>query len=225
MRGLTFFYSRVYNKIMGKITDIQKQKRNKTRVSIYIDDEFVCGLDEVAACSARLKVGDEITPEELKSVMKKSELNSAFERAVSYLSSSPRSKKEIQKYLKDKDYDGDIIAQTISKLEAYRYIDDYTYAQSYIKSKSKKYGSFRWAAELRNKGVAAEIISELLEDADTDNAAYDVAKKYMQSHRTTDKQKLKRFMAGRGFSWSAISDVVSKLAEEGAFDGDEEYYD
>lgn len=207
---------------MGKITDIQKQKRNRTRVSIFIDGEFVCGLDEVAAASARLKIGDEITADELKSVMEKSELNSAFERAVGYLSIAPRAKKEIYKYLLDKGYDKAIIMQTIDKLVAYHYIDDYLYAQTYIRSKSKKYGSFRISAELKQKGIAQSVIDELMDDAPEDNIT-DIAQKYIRSHKSADKQKLKRFLAGRGFSWDSINSVVAQLSSE--LDGGDDDYD
>lgn len=208
---------------MGKITDIQKQKRNRTRVSIFIDGEFVCGLDEVAAAAARLKIGDEITADELKSVMEKSELNSAFERAVGYLSIAPRAKKEIYKYLLDKGYDKSIIMQTIDKLVAYHYIDDYLYAQTYIRSKSKKYGSFRISAELKQKGIAQSVIDELLDDAPEDNIT-DIASKYIKSHKSADRQKLKRFLAGRGFSWDSINAVVAQLSSElEGNDGDDDY--
>lgn len=208
---------------MGKITDIQKQKRNRTRVSIYIDGEFVCGLDEVVAASARLKIGDEITADELKSVMEKSELNSAFERAVGYLSIAPRAKKEIYKYLLDKGYDKNIIMQTIDKLVAYHYIDDYLYAQTYIKSKSKKYGAFRISAELKQKGIAQSVIDELLDDASEDSITT-IAEKYLNSHKSADRQKLKRFLAGRGFSWDNINTVVAQLSSffDGGDDGDYE---
>lgn len=192
---------------MSEITDIQKQKRNKTRVSIFVDGEYVCGLDEVAVAAARLKVGSEITSDELKNLVMSSELNSAFERAVGYLSLSPRSRLEISQYLKNKGYDCDICEKTLRKLDEYRYIDDYAYAQSYIKSKSIKYGSFRLTSELRKKGIAPEVISELLECGDGDGAV-SVAKKYLLSHRSADKQKLKRFLLGRGFSWNSIASAV-----------------
>lgn len=209
--------------VMGKITDIQKQKRNKTRVSIFIDDEFVCGLDEVAVASSRLKIGDSITADELKSLVEKSELNSAFERAVGYLSAAPRAKKEIYRYLADKGYDKEIIVKTLDKLSAYRYIDDYAYAQSYIRSKSKKYGVFRISAELKQKGIDQEVIDRLTGDLPEDGIM-DIATKYIRSHNNADKQKLKRFLAGRGFSWDSINSAVSKLAD--AFEkSDDEYYD
>ena len=202
---------------MGKVTDISRQKRNKTRLNIFIDGEFVCGLDEVALVSARIKIGDEISADELKRLVFKSELNSAFERAVGYLGLAPRARKEIERYLMDKGYDRAVAEQVLQKLDEYHYTDDYGYEQSYIRSKSKKYGTFRIAAELRKKGIASEILDELLDEG-CDDGILDVARKYIKSHRTTDKQKLKRFLAGRGFSWDAISSAVSVLSTEGVFD-------
>lgn len=209
---------------MGKITDISAQKRNKNRVSIFIDGEFVCGLDAVAAVSARIKIGDEISPSELKKIVEESEKNSAFERAVGYLSIAPRAGKEIRKYLLDKGYDIDVVVATVEKLIAYRYIDDYAYAQSYVKSKSKKYGKFRIASELKQKGIDSETISELLDESGEDGIV-EVARKYVKSHKSADVQKLKRFLAGRGFSWDAISSAVRYLDEDGAFNVDDGYAD
>lgn len=209
---------------MGKITDISRQKRNKTRVSVFIDGEFVCGLDAVAAASARIKIGDEITPDELKSLMAKSESNSAFERAVAYLSTAPRAEKEIRRYLHDKGYTDDIVNKTVDKLNSYHYIDDMLYAQTYIKSKAKKYGNFRIASELRQKGVAREIIDELLDDNDEDGID-GIAERYLASHGNHDRQKLKRFLAGRGFSWESISAAISRLDESGAFSTSEIEYE
>ncbi len=113
----------VYNYIMGKITDISQQKRNKSRVNIFIDDEFVCGMDAVTAAAARLKIGKEISQSELVAAVRDSEINSAFERAVGYLSLSPRSRREIEKYLTDKSYSREVAQAAIERLELYHYIE------------------------------------------------------------------------------------------------------
>lgn len=205
---------------MSVITDIQKQKHNKSRVNIFADGEFVCGMDELAAASAGLKVGNVVTTDELASAYASGELNSAFERAVGYLALSLRSRAEIFKYLSGKGYAPDIVEKTLDKLDGYKYVDDYEYAQAYVKSKSKKYGSFRLAADLRQKGIAREIIAELI-DGSNEAGIADVANKYLAAHRDTDVPKLKRFLAGRGFSWDAISSVVAELKLRD--DGDDEY--
>lgn len=187
----------MYNHTVGKITDIARQKRNTSRVSVFIDGEFVCGLDAVTAVAARLKIGDEITPDALKEIVFESEVNSAFERAVSYLSRAPRSRREIERYLRDKDYEKAVAEKAVERLDSYGYTDDRAYAELYIKSKSARYGRFRLAAELRRKGVDGSMIDELLDGGGEDAAA--AARKYMRTHRSADVQKLKRFLAGRVF--------------------------
>lgn len=197
---------------MGKITDIAPQKRNRSRVSVFIDGEFVCGLDAVTAAAARIKIGDEISADELLSIVRKSEVNSAFERGVSYLSSVPRSRKEILRHLIDKGYDRDVAKEALERLDAYHYTDDRVYAESYIRSKSKNYGKFRLQAELRQKGVDSEIIDELLDENEEDGTA--AARKYMRTHPSADVNKLKRYLASHGYSWDAISATVSSIYDE-----------
>lgn len=213
---------------MAKITDIVRQKRNTSRVSVFLDGEFFCGLDAVTAVGARLKIGDEITAEELKATIHKSEVNSAFERAASYIFAVPRSGREIEKYLKDKGYDGDVVTETVDRLKSYRYIDDRAYAKAYIASKSKKYGKIRLSVELGRRGVDSDIINDLLsgepDDEYGEEKGYEeeegaelVARRYLRSHSYADAQKLKRFLAGRGFTWDCINAAVRTLGDEGAF--------
>ena len=213
---------------MGKITDIQKQKRNKTLVSVYIDGEFVCGLDEITAASSRIKIGDEISADELKAVVCRSEINSAFERAVNYVSYAPRARREVERYLSEKGYDKDTISAAVAKLDEYRYIDDGAYARSYVKSRSAKYGSFRIKSELKRKGIADAVIDEAVREFEDESgdgiadSAAELARKYLRTHKTADRQKTKRFLAARGFAWDDISTVMKKLERDGVFDGDDE---
>lgn len=194
---------------MGKITDICVQKHNRDRVNIFVDGEFVCGMDALSAVASRLRIGDEASEEEIKSAVRAGEVNSAFERAADYLSYAPRCKREIERYLERKGYDHEVVDDAVSRLVSYRYIDDEAYAASYIKSRGKKYGSFRIASELRQKGIAPEIISSLLDDAE--ESAEGVAHKYMSSHPSADRSKLRRFLAGRGFSWDSIDEALSSI--------------
>ncbi len=204
---------------MGKITDIVRQKRNKTRVSIFIDGEFVTGLDAVALAQARVNIGDELDPSELKTIVHKSEVNGAFDRAVGYISHMPRSRRETERYLRDKNYAKEVISEVVEKLIDYRYLDDRAYAQTYARQKSAKYGMFRIRAELKLKGVSDEIIAEIADDGGDDaDGALAAARKYVSARRTPEILKLKRFLAGRGFSWDGISSAVRALKSEGVFD-------
>lgn len=209
---------------MAKITDISPQKRNKTRVSVFIDGEFACGLDAVTVAAARIKPGDDITPEELAAVTRTSEINSAFERAVGYLSQGLRSTKEIRVYLNKKEYSQEVITAAVNRLLEYRYLNDEEFARAYVSSKSKKYGKYRIKNELIMRGVDREIISELLSGDETENTVA-AAQKYIRTHRTIDINKLKRYLATRGYSWDDISSALRALERDGAFLTESEDFD
>ena len=68
----------------------------------------------------------------------------------------------------------------------------------------------------------SSIIDELLDDSGEDALA--AARKYMRTHPSANVQKLKRFLAGRGFSWDAVSAAVADIADE-FFAGGDEYED
>ena len=63
---------------MSVITKIETQK-NKSRVNIFIDDSFFCGLNKETAVIFGLKVGKEIDEESLRQAVFESEVKSAFE--------------------------------------------------------------------------------------------------------------------------------------------------
>ena len=62
----------VYNKDMGKITDITKQ-RNGKRANIFIDGVYRCGLELITVAAAHLKIGDELDDDALETLQMRSE--------------------------------------------------------------------------------------------------------------------------------------------------------
>ena len=78
---------------MGKITDIVRQKGNKSRVSLFLDSAFLCGLDELTAVKNRLEIGTEIDGEDIARIQAESEYVTALDKSLSRLSVRPRSEK------------------------------------------------------------------------------------------------------------------------------------
>lgn len=204
---------------MGKITDIQEQKKNKERCSIFIDGDFVCGLDKVTLLKSRVKIGDYISERQLAEIQQESEAVAAFDKAVHFLSFRMRTEKEMRRYLKDKGYVPTVIDGIIVKLKGYHYIDDSLFAHNYVEMKRKKDGIFKIRSALMHYGVNSNVIDEALSEFEPqDDEAYCLIVKYIKSRRTTDKQKIKRYLAGRGFLFDAINAAISRAATEGYFD-------
>lgn len=208
---------------MGIITKIEDQK-NKKRFNIFVDDAFFCGLLKEVAVVARLKVGKEISEEELYKLIFDSEVKMAFEKASVYLGTREHSKKELFDKLLKKGYEKPVIEETISKLEEYHYVDDELFAKHFAEQ-NIKYSAAVIEGKLRQKGIDNEIIKAVIENID-DGKEYELCKKQTRkliSQKGLDnpknKDKIMASLIRKGFK---INDI-KKALNEFCFDNDEFY--
>ena len=101
---------------MAVITKIEEQK-NKKRVNIFVDNAFFCGLNKETAILFRLKENSEIDENTLKNAIFESEVKSAFEKAIDYISSRIHTKKELFDKLFKKGFEKKVVDSAIFKLE------------------------------------------------------------------------------------------------------------
>ena len=198
---------------MKKITDIKPQVKNPTRCNIYLDNVFYCGLELETIMKNRLKIGTEIAEERLNEIQTESESLRALDKALNFISLSKKTKKEVEDYLKKKGYLGGTIETVISKMSAYKFINDEEYAKDYVKSYSKKKGNRLLAAELKRKGVSDSEISEAIEErSDESEGATAVAEKYLRGKERTKENAVKcyRYLLGKGFSYDAINSAMKQ---------------
>ncbi len=199
---------------MGIITDIKVAKGNKKRQHIYIDDEFVCTVDEFTAFKNHLKVGLEIDCAALEQITLESESSTAFERAIDLISNTPKTKKQIKDYLYGKGYLPAVVNSVVEKMLEYHYLDDVQYARMYVDAYKNKFGKQKLRFNLQAKGVSGAIVNEVLEELEPqEDAVFTLAKKYLKSKEPTRENldKLARHLLSKGFSWSDISPVLTKL--------------
>lgn len=200
------------------VTDIQPQK-NPDRVNIYLDGNFAFGLEESIRFKYSLKKDMELDSQFVNDILKEEEINHAFNLAIKYLSYRQRSEKEIIEHLKSKDFEDTTIMSVIDKCKYYNYIDDVSFAKSFVKDKInlKKLGSGRIKYELKLKGIDESIISEVL-DIDDDveyTMALSLASKRLSSYKNDDYQKKRSKLSGylqrRGYNFSIISKVLKEV--------------
>jgi Uncharacterized protein conserved in bacteria len=116
---------------MAKITKIQAQKR-KGRYNIFLDGKYAFPVAEQTLIDFRLMNDVELTDEDIKEIQDSENINKAYGDAVNYLSYQLRTKKEIKDYLYKKEYHRDAVDEVISRLEKLHYLDDASYAKSFI---------------------------------------------------------------------------------------------
>ena len=191
---------------------------------MFIDGAYCCGLDALTVKKHRLEIGDEITEEQLSSIQRESEGATAFDKALRYVSYRSRTKSEVRSYLKEKGYLSEVIAEVVSKLTEYRYVDDSRFCAEYVSAYARRLGKRNIEMELKKLGAEPEAIESALESIEAqDEAAYAVAEKYYRTHRKFDIRKMKQYLYTKGFSGNDISTAASRIAEEYGETGDDDY--
>ncbi|MBQ2701457.1 MAG: RecX family transcriptional regulator [Clostridia bacterium] len=203
---------------MNEITEISPQKKDKRRCNVYIDGRFCCGLTLETAVKNRLKVGQIITPERLSQMQLDSEKDTAFDKALTHLSATLKTEKQISDFLAKKGYLPAVIDYVLEKLRSYNFLNDREYAETYVQSVAKRKGGRLIKMELRSKGIDEESIENALSSLDeTDEleTAKTLLLKYMRG-KTADVptlQKAYRHLMGKGFSYDVIKEALSAYGE------------
>lgn len=199
---------------MYEITDITPQIKDKRRCNIYLDGRFYCGLTLEAAMKYRLKVGQCVTIERLSEIQLESEKNTALDKALTHISASRKTEREIRDYLLKKGYLSAVSDYVLEKMRGYGFVDDEAYATEYAEQAVKKKGRRLIEAELKRKGVSEEAIDKSIEGLQgEEEAAKQIAKKYMRG-KTPDKinlQKTFRYLIGKGYDYEVARAALSSL--------------
>ncbi|MBE5757047.1 MAG: hypothetical protein E7342_04515 [Clostridiales bacterium] len=203
---------------MGKITDIKLQAKNKERCNIYIDNSFCCGILLETVILNKLKVGLEISAEELGRIQLESEKRTVFDKTLDYISKAQKTEKQIKDKLKEKGYLKETIDYVIDKLKEYKFIDDFEYVKSYIRIYKEKKGKKLLEYELMQKGVRKQVIESVLEEENLDqkDACFTLLKKHLKNKEITRENLAKayKYVLSKGFSYEEASNALSLLKEE-----------
>lgn len=197
---------------MPTITDMQIQKRNKSRANIYLDGEFAFALEMLTVMKLGLKIGKDVDVETIKTAVFDSETSVAFGKAVDYLARAMKTTKQVRDYLTKKGYADDVTNCVIEKLQGYKYLDDQAYARMYAEQSKTHKGERRIKQELLNKGISHADVDDQVQ-VDTDDqltSATSLAQKYLKNKERDVKtmQKLQRFLLYRGFDFDVVNSVI-----------------
>jgi regulatory protein len=208
----------MHSKTMKKITALVVQKRNPNRVNIHLDGEYAFGLARIVA--AWLRVGQELDEEKLKQLQVEDARERAVQQALLFLSYRARSESEIRQNLRKHEMPEEVIEETLARLRQDGLANDGQFAQAWVENRSTFRPRSRrmLAMELRQKGLDDEAVSSALEDVDDEPLAYEAARKRASRLKGLEwadfRKKLSEFLARRGFSYSVIAPVVTRIWKE-----------
>ncbi|SHJ28596.1 regulatory protein [Dethiosulfatibacter aminovorans DSM 17477] len=210
-----------------KITNIEQQKKNKNRMSIYIDNEYAFGLNISICEKYNLKKDMEITEEFVEEVLISEERNKAVNQGLKFLTASQKTEKEVREKLGVLDFEKDIIEYAVGYLKEQRYINDEQYTESFINDQLSfsKDGRRKIRTKLYRKGIDMETIDRVISVID-DNVfvenALSVARKRLKTMTFVDEherdQKIFRFLFYKGYDFDIVKKAVGIIDEEDSYE-------
>ncbi|MCA1552977.1 MAG: recombination regulator RecX, partial [Chloroflexi bacterium] len=161
-----------------------------------------------------------IGDEEIARLRAMDEVEEAYNKSLNYLSYRPRSRAEIEKYLKDKKVSDEGRAQVLERLARAQFLNDEQFAQYWVENREQFAPRSKRAlrSELRQKGIADTDAQAVLEDVDEQSSAYQAAQKRAARMAGMERElffrRLSGFLARRGFGYDVVKSVVTKLWNE-----------
>ena len=203
---------------MATITAVEIQKRRPDRVNVDLDGEFAFSLSGMLA--AGLKVGAQLSPEQIASLQARDADEAAYQRALRLLSLRDRSEAELRIHLRKHKTPEDVLERTLARLREHRHADDAKFARTWIENRTafRPRGRRALAWELRQKGIPADVAEAALSGLDEVALAHQAGLKKARQLDAADWQdfrtKVAAYLARRGFPSSIIASTVSDLWTE-----------
>ena len=218
---------------MGVITSIDVQKKHANRWSIFIDNEFACGVSEDTLYMLHLNVGDVVDEDKLAVLIKTENYKKARESAFRLLGFRDRSAHEIESRLKQKGYTEDVIEDVLTFLRGNGFVNDELFAKKWVAYRtadtSAPIGARKILGELLAKGIAQETAKEAIQNMDFETEvrlAWKVILKklHLENVDIDDcsgikmdypaRTKLYALLMQKGFGHDAVRHVMAKLDDE-----------
>ncbi len=189
-------------------------KRSK-KVRLITDEGTSFILYKREASRYGLDADMEISQDQWEHLMQEVFIPRARSRAMHLLERQDRTVSNLRQKLRDSGYPDEAIASAVEYVESYHYVDDDRYARSYVRYHQSGKSRRRIRMDLLKKGIADEVVQEAL-DAEYTVSEEDMIRTAIQKRHldpsTSDlreRQRIYRFLLGRGFSYEDISRVIS----------------
>ena len=205
---------------MGKITALCIGRRQRKRVNVSLDGWFAFSLEAEVAIKEGLQVGQELSGSQIEALARSDHFHRCLNAANHYLSYRPRSESELRERLHQRGFNGDSVEVVLAKLKEQGLVDDMAFAQFWKGNRESFSPRSQWLTklELRQKGVANNIIDQIADTIDDEDSAYRAALSKARSLSLSDYQSFRRrlgdYLKRRGFGYGVINHTVERLWQE-----------
>jgi len=216
---------------MRKITALRVGRGRRKRVNVSLDNRFAFSLEAEVAVKEGLQIGQELSASQIEALARSAHFYRCLNTAAHYLSYRPRSESEVRERLRRRGFDGDSVEAVIAKLKEQGLIDDMAFAQFWKNNRESFSPRSQWLTklELRRKGVAGDVIDQVVNAIDDDASAYRAASSKARSLPLSDyhsfRRRLGEYLKRRGFSYGVINHIVERMWQELGSSQDSIYLD
>ena len=189
-------------------------------MNIFLDDRFAFSLNAEVTVQEGLQVGQELSTNQVEALTKSDRRHRCLNAAIRSLSYRPRSESELRGQLQRRGFDDNSIETTLTKLKEQGLVDDLAFAQ-FWKDNRESFSprSQRLTKlELKRKGVADEVIDQIVNAVDDGDSAYrsalSKARRLPLSDYQSFRHRLGEYLRRRGFNYEVINHTVERLWQE-----------
>lgn len=207
---------------MPTITRLVQQQK-KQRVNVYMDGAFGFAITLESALEHNLTVGKELLQEEIEKLRGDDFEDKVFARLISFVSSRPHSKREIERWFRKKNVEVTLQKTLFNRLNNIGLVNDEEFAKWWVEQRVH----FRSSppkmirVELRAKGIDDHIIDQVLQLVESPSeqtlAKKVLIKRFGKIPQPVDLKEKKRvydFLLRRGFSYQVIKEVLTDNSTE-----------
>lgn len=204
------------------ITSIEKTK--KGRYSLFVDDEFLFSIHKDTFYKSKIKIGLNLSIQELEQLRYEDECFSAKNQALDILSRSAQSSGTLKDKL-SRYYSAEPVDLAVLRMQELGLVNDVDYACRLARDcvNLRGYSLQRLKQHLRSKRLPTDAIDEALaqfeEHDETDPIVDIILKKYRS--KIFDRDGLQKTIAAlqrRGFRYEDIKSALRKIEDEELYD-------
>lgn len=204
---------------MVRILHIKLRRGRPERFLVTLEDESELIFSPETVLKYQFHPEKEFSQEEFRAILKEDSGIRAKDQALRYLEMRPHSEREIRQKLRRKGYSAASIDTAVGRLRRIDLLNDEQFARLFIQNelRLRPCGKQLLRQKLFARGIPRELGDPLLEkyydEFPEERVARKLADKYLRGKRwepRKKREKLVRFLQGKGFSWEVIREVVNE---------------
>jgi regulatory protein len=208
-----------------KITALEPQGRHPDRYNLSLDGRFALGLAAAVVLDEGLRLGAELSDEDVERLRAREDERSLFDAAVRFLAPRPRSRAEVRRRLlrphpRRPTPSLEAVERILDRLQQLELLDDRQFAGFWIENRERfsPRAARALGQELRQRGVARETVEEVSDPDRDDERALAAGRQRLRSVAGLDyeafRARLGGFLLRRGFGYGVVRAAVRTLWEE-----------